>query len=319
MLLHQNPVFHKHPTHGTTISARSCVSCPGRAWHSFTPTIRFYPDRDMVYFIVCLFLVLSPHLSLITLTDASLEDDWKIDGPIVVATASTVPKDKKSFRLQYLISDQAKRAQYKLFQQDCQEIFAEGTQNIQGNGDAVVAAEQGAVAPAYTMSTFPNPSGHGQIASVDLAITSTAIVAQTIPLSSLSDGILSWLYSWIPGNNNSNNSNNDNNRHTVVFCIRMGLSLPPEVGGMEVNFRETNVKVTLGNDVSTIQSVDLEPRPVNSLTIHILGTEVKTDGPMNRQEVKKVAAVEKLVTAESESTQEPKNAQNRKNPSMDEL
>ncbi|KAG7343413.1 hypothetical protein IV203_021358 [Nitzschia inconspicua] len=243
---------------------------------------------------------------------ASLEDDWKIDGPIVVDTASTVPKDKKSFRLQYLISNQAKHAQYKLFQQDCQEIFAEGTQITQGNGDAIVAAEQGAVAPAYTMSTFPNPSGHGQIASVDIAITSTATVAKTVPLSSLSDGILSWLYSWIPGNNN-------NNRHAIVFCIRMGLSLPPEVGGMEVNFRETNVKVTLGNDVSTIHSVDLEPRPVNSLTVQILGTEVKTDGPMNRQEVKKVAAVEASVTADSESSLEPNNVQDGRKPSIDEL
>jgi hypothetical protein len=60
----------------------------------------------------------------------------------------------------------------------------------------------------------------------------------------------------------------------------MGLWLPPEAGENEVNFRETNVKVTLQADpysVLNVLNVELEDCPMNEIDVIIAGSKMKAD------------------------------------------
>lgn len=62
----------------------------------------------------------------------------------------------------------------------------------------------------------------------------------------------------------------------IEFCIRLGLWLPPESGGLEVNFRQTNVVVTFADDqefVRIVQSVELDPLPLVAVTLNIFGSD----------------------------------------------
>jgi hypothetical protein len=228
-------------------------------------------------------------LSFLCATKASLENTWKIDGPHVHLSHGN---NVKAFQLQYFVSDKAKFARYTIFQgNNCEQAFEEGTEVVRGNGQVVttIAAplskeeeedddddESTKAPPSYTMTIIDNPSGDGQIASVKLVPTTSTTTKTVAPRSSSMFGWVSSLHSWITGDD----------KNILHFCLRMGLWLPPEAGEQEVNFRETNVKVTLGgDDGKTIQSVELEARPMNPVQVHILGGKVKSGGdPIQKED-----------------------------------
>jgi hypothetical protein len=237
-----------------------------------------YTMNRFIYLCLCLNAIAKGPVG----TNASLQDVWRIKGPTAKTTAAT------TFQLEYAISDRAKYARYKLFHKDCKEEFVdEETPMVKGDGNVVETEEEGATSPFYTMTLLPDPSGNGQIASVKLAPTVVATQPKSAPWSSSVSEVLSWLSSWIWGGDNS-----------LHFCIRMGLWLPPQAGAMEVNFRETNVEVILGEN-GVVQKVELEARPMNPVSVHIAGAKLKsTVQKEDEAEGEETVAVEQMASAQ---------------------
>jgi hypothetical protein len=228
----------------------------------------------------------------LSLVKASLEDTWKIDGPRAKIKISPVNNDNnaaeknsdskllpcdtcrspQAFQLEYSISNKVKLARYKVFQLDCNNEFEVGTELVQGTGDIIEKEGSG---PFYTMDISSNPLDDSQIASVELVPTIAASTNETSARSYLMD-LYSVISAYLFGDDVAHTT-------TVRFCIRMGLFLPPEAGGMEVNFRETNVIVTLREDLS-VQHVELEARPMNPVTVHIAGAKLKSDTPIQKMD-----------------------------------
>mmetsp|Transcript_31459 Transcript_31459/g.52515 ORF Transcript_31459/g.52515 Transcript_31459/m.52515 type:complete len:275 (-) Transcript_31459:250-1074(-) len=209
---------------------------------------------------------------------ASLEDRWKIEGPRTTDLSSSSNNNNDCatcssplvFPLEYTINRHVKYARYRIFQKDCTEEFEEGKEPVKGSGDAIKDKE-GGNGPFYSMTLKPdreNPDD--QIAVVEF---------MPIDVSS------SWwesLFWW--------NQKQQSQPDVIEFCIRMGLWLPPEAGEVEVNFRETNVKVTFqdktaltttedgksSTNIRRIDSITLDPRPLISVNVTVFGGSVSS-------------------------------------------
>jgi hypothetical protein len=198
---------------------------------------------------------------------SNLADRWKIEGPRAV-----VEKDpSSSFRLEYTVSSKSKFARYKTFQKGCQEEYADGVGDekngvqspVKGTGEPV--GEAGKSLLSMTLSPDSSSSTDDQIASVSFEIPNISKKAESFSSFSIAD-LVSMASSYF-----------SSGRTTLEFCIRMGLWLPPEAGENEVNFRETNVKVTLQADTYSVLNVELEDCPMNEIDVIIAGSKMKAD------------------------------------------
>jgi hypothetical protein len=181
------------------------------------------------------------------------EDDVDIL-PTDSAVNSTICDDSSSvIRLDYTIHKNAKHPKYQIFQKECQEEFEAGTEPIRG---IMSPDEDNRIA----LSVSPTSDGYDTV---------TALLEVRLTKDSLSS---SW---W------RRLSNTEKQQHTIEFCVRMGLWLPPEAGKMEVNFRETNVAVTFNKKASSehdgyvVNSVALHPKKLVSISVK-LGSSATT-------------------------------------------
>ena len=210
------------------------------------------------------------------LEGGTLSERWEIVGPhamkcpqsgsdtIVKATEKTAQDSSSSssicsdptsaIRLEYSISKLTKygEAKYRIKKKDCDEDFASGTEPVRGitsqNKDNTKKGNE----PFSLMSLSSESDNDGSItASVELSLANAS-----------SPSLLSWLWS------KTKKVQDDGNR-TVEFCIRMSLWLP-QPGGDEVNFRESNVAVTLAQRRGiVIDSIMVNPKKLKTVKVNI--------------------------------------------------
>mmetsp|Transcript_22529 Transcript_22529/g.53222 ORF Transcript_22529/g.53222 Transcript_22529/m.53222 type:complete len:333 (+) Transcript_22529:86-1084(+) len=172
---------------------------------------------------------------------AGLGDMWRIEDPIAVllspagetppATSDGTETDGtekvRSFQLEYTISSTPKYARYRILKKNCREYYKPGQEPVMAK--APVAQQQQSVEDGDTkdhtrgqIMYIPNiePS---ETNSQDQKVTAKFVAKVPPRLSS------------------------DDDDATVEFCVRIGVFLPPQAGEMEVNFRETNVKMSFEN------------------------------------------------------------------------
>lgn len=216
--------------------------------------------------------------------DTDLKNAWDIQGPIgkkclvtgsdVDAAptesdiSSTVCDDSSSaIRLEYTIHKNAKYPKYKIFQKGCEEVFDIGTEPVRGS---MSPGEDNRTALVFSPASYNDDT-----------------VTATLEILPTKDSLSSpW---W------RRMSNTELKQHTVEFCIRMGLWLPPQAGNMEVNFRETNFVVTFNktsdddndNDKSEesdrdessdyfVDSVTVNPKELVHIAVNLMGATAST-------------------------------------------
>ncbi|KAL3915519.1 MAG: hypothetical protein SGILL_005614 [Bacillariaceae sp.] len=211
---------------------------------------------------------------------ADLAERWKID-----RRGSKIPQDgsASSFQLEYTVSDKVQFARYKIFQKGCKEEFgvSEGERTVQApvKGSGEVAGDPEKKHRALQLTPDKDSSNDDQIASVTFTIAAPSEeAADSTPSYSISD-LVSTVMSYF------------SDEITIEFCIRVGLWTPPEAGDMEVNFRETDVAVSIKSADKSVVKVDLEDCPMNEIDVRIFGQSAskieKGDLPPPKYEVKK--------------------------------
>lgn len=211
--------------------------------------------------------------------ETDLKNAWDIQGPIgkkclvtgsdvdaaVPAesdTISTVCDDSSSaIRLEYTIHKNAKYPKYQIFQKGCEEVFDIGTEPVRGT---MSPGEDNRTALSFSPASYDHDE-----------------VTATIEILPTKDSLSSPWWRRL--------SNTELQQHTVEFCIRMGLWIPPQAGNMEVNFRETNFVVTFNktsgddNDDKSeesdrdessdyvVDSVTVDPKPLIGISVSLMG------------------------------------------------
>lgn len=246
---------------------------------------RFYPPT----FFVLLIIALSTFLpSIVVEGVGSLQEKWKIDGPCStkwnddfpicpslatsegghddnlhddnVATVKTgidyvelradCANTRKgtgscsiptAFQLTYGVHRHPKTIKYRIFQKGCLHEFEGGNFPLVGSGGLDSHGDD-VTGPYYVVTPR----------QLDADDTSNQTVA----------------IEFIP-------TEMGEKQDRIEFCIRMGLWLPPEAGGLEVSFRQTNVVVTFAHNEQfdrIVQSVELDPLPLVAVTLNVFGS-----------------------------------------------
>ena len=185
---------------------------------------------------------------------------WRIEDPVAVLLApvgrgggggATPSSDRKeetgetevenqqqmSFQLEYTISSTPKYARYRILKKNCREDYKPGQEPVIAK--APVAQQQ------QQQQQQQQKSVGGQVMYIP-----TIEPSETNPQD---QKVTAKFVAKVPPRWSSSSDNEDG---SVEFCVRLGLFLPPQAGEMEVNFRETNVKMSFGN-IDDVDSDDM--------------------------------------------------------------
>jgi len=214
---------------------------------------------------LCLCFNLLSLLSLrFVVVDGDMRNTWNIEGPdgkkclaegdVDNVSSPDIPvndtvceSESSVIRLNYTIGKTVEYPKYQIFQKDCKEVFVAGTEPIQG-----IMSPDDDNTTALSMS--PSLDGHdNKIASLELRLTKASLPSFWKALA----------------------QRLSNTGQTVEFCIRMGLWLDLGQEKMEVNFRETNVVLTLQkitsdeSDHYVVDSLVLDPLKPRSIKVEL--------------------------------------------------
>ena len=187
---------------------------------------------------------------------------WRIEDPVAVLLApvgrgggggATPSSDRKeetgetevenqqqmSFQLEYTISSTPKYARYRILKKNCREAYKPGQEPVMAKAPVVQQQQQQSVDDGDTKDH--NTAGQVMyIPTIEPSETNrqnqkvtAKFVAKVPPRWSSSSG--------------NGDDDDDDDDDSLEFCVRLGLFLPPQAGEMEVNFRETNVKMLFEN------------------------------------------------------------------------
>jgi hypothetical protein len=158
---------------------------------------------------------------------------WKIGDPAAVLTmneSSTKASDlgvrddetMMTFQLMYDISSTPRYARYRILQKNCREYYNPGHEPVMAK--APVAKDTSAA----TAVEGGEKNRHATMYIPTISPSATDENGQTV------------VATFVAKNPRRGSSQDEG----IEFCVRLGLFLPPEAGEMEVNFRETNVKLS---------------------------------------------------------------------------
>jgi len=228
----------------------------------------------------CIFLLLILLRSPLKGEGTDLVKRWEISDPrATICEEGTCTDSSSSLRLEYTIHEQSKHAKFRIFKNDCEEGFDDGTEPVRAttpSGKEIVNKDSD---PFTAMSLSPNEDDDSTTASVEFS----PVIAS-----------LSLWSSW--WKDVKKKMLDDDDGRTIEFCIRMSLWTSSKSDAMEVNFRETVVAVTYydtkekdnkskekDDDVSPsddtniqklkfgVESVIVIPRPLRGVDINIMG------------------------------------------------
>jgi len=183
-----------------------------------------------------------------------LKNIWDIQGPELKKCRNTGSDDdsicnhsSSAIRLDYIIHKRNKYAKYRIFQKECAEAFDAGTEPVRGS--KMIPGRDNLF--SLTLSPPTGDEDDKILASLEIRPTDDALTP-------------SW---W------QRLTSNANQEQTIEFCIRMGLWLPPEAGGMEVNFRETNIALQYikqdNGDGYVFNDSLIDPKVPRSVTVKL--------------------------------------------------
>lgn len=228
--------------------------------HSSSRTAPFRRLAWLALFFSCLSLC-----SLQCAANIGLQRLWDIQGPEGKICRSESDNDVLSsegeidttmcensssiIRLEYSIHKNAKYPKYRIFRKDCEEEFEAGTETILGS-----------MSPDEDKRM--NVSTHASSLDEEHVTASLEILlAEGSLMKSWWQRLTFYVYQ----------------EKTVEFCVRMGLWLPPQAGKTEVNFRETNIALTLGKeegaeqDSYTVKNVAVHPKDLVGVEVNLFG------------------------------------------------
>ena len=180
---------------------------------------------------------------------------WAIEGPdgkicLHEGDGGNVCDDAVSvIRLNYTIHKTVKIAKHEIFKKECEEKFEVGDEPFKSKSDALSLSS-------------PSDSDDTITASIEMFVKEGYLTAP-------------W---W------RRMSNTEKQQKSIEFCIKMGLWLPPDVGNMMVNFRETNVDVMferrerVDGEEYAVSNIVLEPKELRKISVDFggLGGEIDT-------------------------------------------
>mmetsp|Transcript_22527 Transcript_22527/g.53204 ORF Transcript_22527/g.53204 Transcript_22527/m.53204 type:complete len:334 (+) Transcript_22527:86-1087(+) len=173
---------------------------------------------------------------------AGLGEMWRIEDPMAVllspagenppATSDGTETDgtgkEMSFQLEYTISSTPKYARYRILKKNCREYYKPGQEPVIAKAPVAQQQQQQSVEDGDTKDHT-----RGQIMYIP-----TIEPSET---NSQDQKVTAKFVAKVPPRISSDDDD------TVEFCVRIGVFLPPQAGEMEVNFRETNVKMSFEN------------------------------------------------------------------------
>jgi hypothetical protein len=173
-----------------------------------------------------------------------LKDRWNIGGPEAIWESSE-ESCSQAFMLEYMVSDDVRHPHYQIYQRNCQEVHP--------HADELFAS-------AYL--ELVQPPGDEEHQKVLVVLN---------PKAKDEEEHSAWYHYFVQ---------RPNEKPVLEFCVRMGLWTGPNPeGDIEVNYRSTDVQVTLekreSDGTANIRNVQIQNHKLRKVEVRLQGGGIK--------------------------------------------